>query len=78
LSWKSRFHFVKGNLLRFLSNLFTRSSNRVPLRQILKVLRDLPNIQTEDVDELEQLIKRGSLPIRLEGEFGGEEAGDER
>jgi hypothetical protein len=34
---------------------------------ILKVLRDLPNIQTEDVDELEQLIKRGSLPIRLEG-----------
>jgi hypothetical protein len=45
---------------------------------ILKVLGDLPNIQTEDVDELEQLIKRGSLPIRLEGEFGGGETENKR
>jgi len=38
-----------------------------PPLAILKALRDLPNMQTEDVDELEQLIKQGRLPIRLEG-----------
>jgi hypothetical protein len=41
-------------------------------QSILKVLQDLPDIRIEDVDEMEQLIKRGSLPIRLQGEFGGE------
>ncbi len=38
---------------------------------ILKVLKNLPDIPVEHVDEMEQLIKRGSLPIRLQGEFGG-------
>jgi hypothetical protein len=35
---------------------------------ILKVLRDLPNIQTEDVDELEQVIERDRLRARIQGE----------
>ncbi len=43
-------------------------------RSILKVLQDLPDIPIEDVDEMEQLIKSGSLPIRLQGEFGGNDA----
>jgi hypothetical protein len=45
---------------------------------ILKVLQDLPDIHIEDVDEMEQLIKRGSLPIRLQGEFGGNDADNGR
>ncbi len=40
-------------------------------QSILKVLQNLPAIPVEDVDEMEQSIKRGSLPIRLQGEFGG-------
>jgi len=44
---------------------------------ILKVLKDLPDIPLEDVDEMEQWIKRGSLPIRLQGEFDGNDADSE-
>ena len=40
-------------------------------RSILKVLQNLPVIPIEDIDEMEQSIKRGSLPIRMQGEFGG-------
>ena len=36
---------------------------------ILKVLKDLPDIGIEEVDEMERMIKQGSLPIRLQGEF---------
>ncbi len=45
---------------------------------ILMVLQALPNIQAKDVDEMEHLIKQGSLPIRLEGEFGENEADNGR
>ena len=41
---------------------------------ILKVLRALPHISAEAVDALEQLIEQGKLPVRMQGEFGGEEA----
>ena len=47
-------------------------------QSILKVLNDLPAIPIEAVDEMEQLIKRGSLPIRLEGEFDGNDADNGR
>lgn len=57
----------------------------VPLEQqlgspqsILKVLQNLPHIASEDVDEMETLIKRGSLPIRLQGEFGGSDVDNGR
>jgi hypothetical protein len=39
---------------------------------ILKVTRDLPHIKAEDVDELEHLIRQGTLPVRVKGEFGGD------
>lgn len=41
---------------------------------ILKVLRDLPHISAEAVDELERVIEQGKLPVRMQGEFGGKEA----
>ena len=41
---------------------------------ILNVLRDLPDMQTGDVDELEHLIKQARLPIRLDGQFDGEDS----
>jgi hypothetical protein len=47
-------------------------------RSILKVLQNMPDILIEDVDAMEQLIKRGSLPIRLQGEFGGNDADNGR
>ena len=47
-------------------------------QSILKVLNDLPDITIEDVDEMEQLIKSGSLPIRLQGEFDGNDADNGR
>jgi len=34
---------------------------------ILKVLRDLPQLNPEDVDALEQAIEQGRLPVRVEG-----------
>jgi len=42
-------------------------------RSILKVLQNLPDIAIGDVDEMEQLIERGSLPSRLQGDLGGNE-----
>jgi hypothetical protein len=47
-------------------------------RSILIVLQNLPDIAIGDVDEMEQLIKSGSLPIRLEGEFDGNDADNGR
>ena len=49
------------------------SVDPVPLEQqlgsplsILRVPKELPDIPIEDVDEMEQWIKRGSLPVRLQ------------
>ena len=47
-------------------------------RSILNVLHNLPDIPIDAVDEMEQFIKRGSLPIRLQGEFGGNDADNGR
>jgi len=47
-------------------------------QSILKVLNDLPAIPIDAVDEMEQLIKSGSLPIHLQGEFGGNDADNGR
>jgi hypothetical protein len=41
---------------------------------ILKVLQSLPQIKIEDVDEMEQLIRQGNLPVRMQGEFETEGA----
>ena len=41
---------------------------------ILKVLQSLPQITIEDVDKMEQLIRQGNLPVRMEGEFESEGA----
>ncbi len=45
---------------------------------ILKAMRDLPRLSPEDVDELEQVIEQGRLPVRMQSLFGAEEAGDRR
>ena len=45
---------------------------------ILKVLRSLPDLNPDDVDELEQLISQGRLPMRMRGEFGKDEADNGR
>lgn len=45
---------------------------------ILKVMRNLPEFNPEDVDELEQAIERGRLPVRIQGVFGGEGAENRR
>lgn len=45
---------------------------------ILKVMRDLPQLNPEDVDELEQAIEQGKLPVRIQGLFGGEAAENRR
>ena len=45
---------------------------------ILKVMRDLPQLNPEDVDELEQAIEQGKLPVRMQGVFGGEGAENRR
>jgi hypothetical protein len=45
---------------------------------ILNVLRQLPPISREDVDELEHAIEQGKLPVRTRGVFGGEEPDDRR
>jgi len=34
---------------------------------IVKVMRDLPRLDPEDVDALEQAIERGKLPVRSQG-----------
>ena len=41
---------------------------------ILKVMRSLPDFNPDDVDELEQLIRQGRLPVRMQGEFDKDEA----
>jgi len=45
---------------------------------ILKVLRSLPDLNPDDVDELEQLIRQGRLPMRMQGEFEKDEADNGR
>ena len=45
---------------------------------ILKVMRSLPDLNPDDVDELEQLIRQGRLPVRMQGEFEKDEADNER
>lgn len=45
---------------------------------ILKVMRSLPDINPDDVDELERLIRQGRLPVRMRGEFEKEEADNGR
>jgi hypothetical protein len=45
---------------------------------ILKVIRSLPDLDPRDVDELEQLIRQGRLPVRMQGEFEKEEADNGR
>ena len=41
---------------------------------ILKVLRDLPHISAEAVDELERVIEQSKLPVRVQREFKSEGA----
>ena len=36
---------------------------------ILKVLQQLPDLPTADIDELERMIKQGRLPIQFTGQF---------
>ena len=45
---------------------------------ILKVMHSLPNLNPDDVDELERLIRQGRLPVRMQGEFEKEEADNGR
>ena len=40
---------------------------------ILKAMRNLPDLNPDDVDELEQLIGHGKLPVRTQGEFEKDE-----
>ena len=41
---------------------------------VLRVMRELPQLSPEDVDELEQAIERGKLPVRTRGAFSREGA----
>jgi hypothetical protein len=45
---------------------------------ILKVVRSLPDLNPDDVDELERLIRQGRLPVRMQSEFEKEEADNGR
>jgi hypothetical protein len=45
---------------------------------ILKVMRSLPDLNPDDVDELEQLIRQGRLPVRMQSEFEKDEADNGR
>ena len=36
---------------------------------IRRVMHEEPNLQWEDVDEMERAIKEGKLPVLLEGAF---------
>jgi hypothetical protein len=40
---------------------------------ILKTMRSLPDLNPADVDELEELIRQGRLPMRTQGEFEKDE-----
>jgi hypothetical protein len=37
-------------------------------------LPPLPDLNPDDVDELEQLIRQGRLPVRMQGEFEKDES----
>jgi hypothetical protein len=45
---------------------------------ILRVMRSLPDLNPDDIDELERLIRQGRLPVRMQGEFEKEEADNGR
>ena len=45
---------------------------------ILKVMRSLPDLNPDDIDELERLIRQGRLPVRMQGEFEKDEADNGR
>jgi hypothetical protein len=45
---------------------------------ILKVMRSLPDLNPDEVDKLEQLIRQGRLPVRMQGEFEKDEADNGR
>ncbi|HXV80177.1 MAG TPA: hypothetical protein VEG60_09890 [Candidatus Binatia bacterium] len=45
---------------------------------ILKVMRSLPDVNPRDVDEMEELIRQGKLPVRVQGEFEKEKADNGR
>jgi hypothetical protein len=45
---------------------------------ILKVMRSLPDLNPDDIDELERLIRQERLPVRMQGEFEKEEADNGR
>jgi hypothetical protein len=45
---------------------------------ILKVMRCLPDLNPDDVDELERLIRQGRLPVRMQGEFEKDESDNGR
>jgi hypothetical protein len=45
---------------------------------ILRVMRSLPDLNPDDVDVLEQLIRQGRLPVRIQGEFEKDEADNGR
>jgi hypothetical protein len=45
---------------------------------ILKVMRRLPDLNPDDIDELERLIRQGRLPVRMQGEFEKDEADNGR
>ena len=47
-------------------------------RAILKVMRSLPDLNPDDVNELEDLIRQGRLPVRVQGEFENDEADNGR
>lgn len=40
---------------------------------ILRVMRSLPDLDPRDVDELEQVIRQGRLPVRTGGTFESDE-----
>jgi hypothetical protein len=45
---------------------------------ILKVMRSLPDLDPSEVDELERLIRKGTLPVRVKGEFEEDSIDDQR
>ena len=45
---------------------------------ILKVMRGLRDLNPDDIDELERLIRKGRLPMRMQGEFEKEKADNGR
>ena len=45
---------------------------------ILKVMRSLPDLDPGEIDELERLIRKGTLPVRVKGEFEADSLDDQR